>query len=99
MNINPFIDLIATVLNLYGWVLLVHIIMVWLIYFDILNRYNRPIQRINDVLYRLTEPVLSRIRSFIPPIGGVDMSPIIVFILIRFLINALYQYFYHYNPR
>lgn len=94
MNINPFIDLIATVLNLYGWVLLAHIIMVWLIYFDILNRYSRPIQRANDLLYRLTEPVLSRVRSIIPLIGGVDVSPIIVFILIRFIIKVLYQYFY-----
>jgi YggT family protein len=97
MNINPFIDLIAMVLNLYAFILIIHIIFVWLIYFDILNRYNQVIHRINDLLYRLTEPVLSKVRQFIPAIGGIDISPIVVFILIRFFISLLYNYFYVYH--
>lgn len=94
MNINPFIDLIATVLNLYMAVILVHIVITWLMYFDILNRYNRVILRINDILYRLTEPVLSRIRRVLPLISGIDLSPIVALILVRFFISLLYTYLY-----
>lgn len=94
MNINPFIDLITMVLNLYATIMLVHIVFIWLIYFEILNRYNQVIHRVSDILYRLTEPVLTYIRRFIPSFGGIDLSPIVVFILIRFFISVLHTYFY-----
>lgn len=96
MNLNPFIDLIASILTFYSWIVIIHIIVIWLCYFDILNRYNQSVRRAIDIFHRLTEPVLSRIRQVIPPIAGIDFSPIILFILIRFVISVLRTYFYTY---
>ena len=95
MNLNPFIDLLAMVLRFYAWILIGHIALTWLIYFEILNRYNNAVHKINEVLYGLTEPVLRRVRRYIPSIGGVDISPVVVFLLIQFVVNVLYTYFYH----
>jgi YggT family protein len=94
MNLNPFIDLVVTVLGLYAWVVLVEIIVHWLLYFNVINRYHPIVSRLSEILFRLTNPVFSRVRKIIPPISGLDLSPIIVFILIRFLINVCNTYFY-----
>ena len=96
MNINPFIDLIITILNLYGWILISWIIVSLLITFDVINRYNPFVAKISEALYKMTEPVLRRIRRYMPDLGVVDISPIIVFIVIRFVSNFLYTYFYSY---
>lgn len=96
MNINPFIDLIVMLLNLYGWILIAWIIISLLITFDIINRYNPFVAKISEALYKMTEPVLRRIRRYMPDLGVVDISPIIVFVLIKFTTNALYTYFYTY---
>jgi YggT family protein len=94
MNINPFIDIIVTVLNLYGWVLMLWIIVSMLISFDVINRYNPFVAKISEFLYKLTEPVLRRIRRYMPDLGVVDLSPVIVFLAIRFITNVLHTYFY-----
>jgi YggT family protein len=96
MNINPFVELIAGILSLYSWVLLIWIVLSWLIYFDVINRYHPFVSRISDVLHRLTEPPLRIIRKHLPDLGGIDISPIILFFLIRFTTSALYTYFYTY---
>ena len=94
MNINPFIDLIVVLLNLYGWALILWIIVSLLLTFDVVNRYNPVVAKIYEVLYKLTEPVLRRIRRYMPDLGVVDLSPIVVFIAIRFVSNLLYTYLY-----
>jgi len=94
MNINPFIDLIVTALRLYSWIMLIWIILSLLISFDVINRHNHVIMRIYEALYRMTEPVLRRIRRYMPDLGFIDISPIIVFLAIQFITNALYTYLY-----
>lgn len=94
MNINPFINLIASIIALYKWVLVAWIISSWLIAFNIINTYQPAVQKVLYVLNRLTAPVLDTIRKFIPPIGGIDLSAIILFLLLGFLRDALYQYLY-----
>jgi YggT family protein len=96
MNINPFIDLIVAVLNLYGWVLVLWIIISWLISFDIINRHSPFVAKISEVLFKLTEPVLRRVRRYMPDLGAIDISPIVVFLFIHFLTNVLHTYFYTY---
>lgn len=54
------------------------------------------VAHVSDALYKLTEPVLRRIRRYMPDLGMVDLSPIVVFIAIRFISNVLYTYFYSY---
>lgn len=94
MNFNPFIHLITTVTSLYAWILIVHIILSWLVSFQVINPYQPFVSKLQFVLYRLTEPVLGRIRRYMPNLGGIDISPIVVFLLIQFINEALYTYFY-----
>ncbi len=94
MNINPFIDLIEAILRIYSTLLLVYIVITWLIYFEVLNRYNKTLNKIIDFLYSITEPVLSRIRRFIPIFNGIDLSPLVLYLLINFAISLLKNYLY-----
>lgn len=79
------VNLITTVIQLYIWALIISVIMTWLIQFNVINTSNRFVYMIGDFLYRLTEPVLSRVRSIIPSVGGIDLSPIVVILLLAFV--------------
>lgn len=94
MNLNPFIDLISSVLGLYSFALFVHIILSWLIYFSIVNPYQPLVQRLIYFFNRIFEPVLDKIRQVLPPIAGLDLSPIALFLLIRFAQSAMVAYLY-----
>ena len=61
------------------------VIVSWLTAFNVINQYNNFVRTLLRILIALTEPVFRQIRRVIPPIGGFDLSPIIVFILIEFL--------------
>lgn len=82
-------QLIDTIIQLYMWALIISVILSWLVQFNVINTSNRFVYAIGDFLYRITEPVLGRIRSVIPPIGGIDLSPLIVILALVFLRNLL----------
>jgi YggT family protein len=94
MNINPFIELIGTVITLYSWVLGIYIILHWLIAFNIINRYQPFVSKTLYVLGQLVEPALGRIRRYMPDLGGIDISPIVLILGLQFISRALYTYFY-----
>ena len=94
MNINPFIDLIVSILSLYSWIMITWIIMSLLISFEIINRHSRFIMVVYDALFRMTDPVLRRIRRYMPDLGMIDISPIVVFLGIQLITNILYTYLY-----
>jgi YggT family protein len=96
MNLNPFIDLIAAVLSLYNLALIIYIILYYLLMFNIVNRHSPVVTQISHFLNRLIEPVLQKIRNYIPVMGGVDLSVIALFLLVGFTKGALYTYFYAY---
>lgn len=77
--------LIDTVLELYTWILIASAILSWLVAFNVINTRNRVVYTIGDFLYRVTEPVLRPIRRILPNLGGVDISPVILILLILFL--------------
>lgn len=79
---SPIIMAADLVLELYGWVLIAMIVFSWLHAFGVVNSRNQAVATIGDVLYRLTEPVLRPIRRFMPNLGGLDLSPIVVFLAI-----------------
>jgi YggT family protein len=83
--LNPVSDLILVVLELYTWVVILSAIMSWLVAFNVVNTSNRLVYTIGEFLYRLTEPALRPIRRHLPMIGGVDISPIILLLLLYFL--------------
>jgi YggT family protein len=81
----PLLDFIAMVITLYMWVLIISAILSWLIAFDVINRRNQVVYMIADTLYRLTEPALRPIRRRMPDLGGVDISPVILILILIFL--------------
>ncbi len=87
--LGPLMDLIIVVLGLYVWVLIISVIMSWLVSFDIINTSNRIVYMIIDFLYRITEPALRPIRRFMPSLGGIDISPVALILLLWFLQNVL----------
>ena len=90
---NPFINLIVTILSLYNWVVLVYLILSWLIQFKIVNRHQPVVSKLYEVLFRLTEPILSRIRSVLPDLNGIDLSPVVLLLGLYFIQNSLVYYF------
>jgi len=89
---RAFADLIITVINLYAWVVIAYVVVSWLMSFGVINTYNRFVAQLSDVLYRLTEPALRPIRNVLPNLGGLDISPIVLFILLRFVQNLIIEY-------
>ena len=77
--------LLDTLLMLAFWVILIQVIMSWLINFNVINLYQPIVRQIWDALNQITAPVYRRIRSVIPPLGGLDFAPLIVIIGIHFL--------------
>ena len=73
------------ILKLYSYVVIVNVIISWLIAFNILNTQNRFVYSILELTYRLTDPFLNRIRRFLPNLGALDISPIILLLLIWFV--------------
>jgi YggT family protein len=94
MNFNPFIDLISTIIGLYNFTVIIWLIMFWLLRFDIINIHNKFVYELYKTLNNIIEPCLKLIRNIIPNMGGLDLSPIILFMLLKFINNVLYTYFY-----
>jgi len=88
----PVIEVLDAVLAIYMWLVIIQAIASWLIAFNVLNTYSRPVAMILDFLYRVTEPVLRPIRQFVPSIGGLDVTPVILFLVIWFLRMELRQF-------
>ncbi len=77
--------LVLQVLKLYYYVVIANVIISWLIAFNVLNTQNRFVYSILELTYRLTDPILIRIRRFLPNLGSLDISPIILLLLIWFI--------------
>ena len=95
MNFNPFVNLLLMILTLYEWALIIYIVMGWLFYFDIINRGQPLVRKIYEVLNKVLEPILKHIRRIVPPVSGVDLSPIVMFLGIFFLQDLIVTYFYY----
>jgi YggT family protein len=78
-------NLIATVITIYIYVLVASAILSWLVAFNVVNTSNRFVYAVGDFLYRVTEPALRPIRRFVPLLGGVDISPVVLILLLVFL--------------
>ena len=86
---NPVVALIMLLLNLYWWVVIIAVIVSWLIAFNVINTYNNFVRSLLRALGSLTEPVFRRVRKVVPPIGGLDLSPMIVLLAIWFIQYSL----------
>ena len=77
--------LVLQILKLYSYVVIANVIVSWLIAFNVLNTQNRFVYSILELTYRLTDPLLNKIRQFIPNLGSLDISPVILLLLIWFI--------------
>tara|TARA_B100001175_G_C19437620_1_gene604411 strand:+ start:464 stop:757 length:294 start_codon:yes stop_codon:yes gene_type:complete len=73
------------ILKLYSYVVIANVVISWLVAFNVLNTQNRFVYSILELTYRLTDPFLRRIRAFLPNLGNLDISPIILLLLIWFI--------------
>lgn len=96
--LNPFIDLISNIISLIDWALILWLALDMLIQFDVVNRHQPLIQKVYFGLGRLVEPMLRPIRrlwaKYLPNLGAIDLSPVVLLLALRFLDNALYSWFY-----
>ena len=77
--------LVNTILSIMTWSIILSAIISWLFAFDVINRRNRFVNQVADLLDRITAPLLEPFRRIIPPLGGIDISPIVVLLLINFV--------------
>ena len=77
--------LVLQILKFYSYIVIANVIISWLIAFNVLNTQNRFVYSILELTYKLTEPFLNKIRSFLPNLGTLDISPIILLLLIWFV--------------
>ena len=81
-------------LSIYWWLLIGAAIFSWLYAFNVVNPRNQFVAMVGEFLYRITEPLLRPIRSVLPNLGGIDVSPVILILLILFLENVIIRYIY-----
>jgi len=84
--------LILQILKLYSYIVIANVVISWLIAFNVLNTQNRFVYSVLDFTYRLTEPLLNKIRQFLPNLGAFDISPIILLMLIWILQMCMRYY-------
>ena len=90
---QSFLILIDTLVTLIVWILIFQVIMSWLIALNIVNTHNRFVWQINYALHKLTNPLLSPIQQILPNLGGIDISPVILIIVLHFARNILFEFF------
>jgi YggT family protein len=83
------LQFISYLLTIYVYVVIAMAILSWLIAFNVVNTRNPVVHMIAELLYRLTEPVLRPIRNLLPNMGGIDISPIILFLIILFIQSVI----------
>jgi YggT family protein len=90
---NPFLWLVDTLITLYIWILIASAVLSWLIAFNVVNTHNPIVAGIAEFLYRVTEPALRPIRAMLPNLGGIDVSPVILILLLLFLQRFIFWLF------
>ena len=87
--IGPLFWLLDTVITIYIWLLIASAVLSWLVAFNVVNTHNRFVYLLGDFLEKVTEPALRPIRRVLPHLGGVDLSPMVLILLLLFLQQVL----------
>ncbi len=87
---NPIFQLISLAITVYIWIILIEVLLSWLIVFDVINIKNEKAQNLIKLLKKATDPVFKPLRKYIPDIGGIDITPIIVIFALSLLQRALF---------
>lgn len=89
---TSLVILISQIIEIFIWLLILQAILSWLITFGVINTNSNIVNMIGNFLYKITDPLLRHIRNFLPDIGGIDVSPLILIILLIFFRNLLFEY-------
>jgi YggT family protein len=93
---RALLDVIMLILQIYVWLLIAAAILSWLVAFNVVNTRNQFVASIGEFLFRITEPALRPIRNVLPNLGGIDISPVILILIIFFIQNVIVRYIYPY---
>ncbi|MDN2565669.1 YggT family protein [Aquibium sp. A9E412] len=79
------IQTLVLAIDIYWWLIILAAVFSWLYAFNVVNPRNQFVGMVSDALFRITEPALRPIRRFLPDLGGIDISPIILLLLLFFV--------------
>ena len=87
MNVvlGPLLQVLFIAIDLYMWIIIISIVLSWLVNFNVVNTQNRFVYMVGDFSHRTTEPLLSRIRNFLPNMGGLDLAPMVLILALIFV--------------
>ena len=85
--------LFDNIISLYIWILIINAVISWLVAFNVLNTSNRFVYSVLDVSYKLTDPPLNFIRRYLPNLGSIDISPVVLILGLMFLRNLVFEMF------
>ena len=88
---GALLTLVSQLIEFYIWIVIASAVLSWLVAFDVINMRNRFVFMLGDALNRMTEPVYARIRRFLPDMGGLDLSPLVVIFGLIFLRNLIWE--------
>jgi YggT family protein len=91
---RSILSIILLVLDLYIWLLIASAVLSWLVAFNVVNSRNQFVAMVGDFLYRITEPVLRPIRNMLPSLGGIDVSPVVLILIIILIKDVIVRYIY-----
>jgi YggT family protein len=91
---RALLDVILIALQLYVWLLIAAAVLSWLVAFNVVNPRNQFVATVGEFLYRITEPALRPIRNLLPNLGGIDISPVILILLIFLIERIIVHYIY-----
>ena len=83
--------LVDSIINIYIWLIIINAILSWLVAFNVLNTQNRFVFAVLNATHQLTDPVLNKIRRFIPNLGSIDISPVVLILLLIFIRNLIFE--------
>ena len=83
--------LVDSIINIYIWLIIINAVLSWLVAFNVLNTQNRFVFSLLNATHQLTDPVLNKIRKFIPNLGSIDISPIVLILLLIFIRNLFFE--------
>ena len=89
---KSILALVDSVVYIYIWVLIINAVLSWLVAFNVLNTSNRLVYSLLDISYKMTDPLLKPIRNFLPNLGNIDISPVVLILLLMFLRNLIFEF-------
>ena len=90
--VGPLIHILIIMIELYMWVIIINVVLSWLVFFKVVNTSNRFVYMVGDFCHRLTEPLLYKIRNFLPNLGNLDIAPLVLILGMIFLKEFLIRF-------